>query len=69
MTVYIEKLADSHRYNWVVRVGRGRGGAIKSRHRKKQRAKSRGREIARKRGDLLKEQMQAGYWRTVTSYG
>ena len=69
MTVYVEKLDSSNRYNWVVRVGQGRGSVIKSRHRMKQRATSKGRQIARQRGDVLKEQMQAGYWRTVTSYG
>lgn len=66
MTVYIEK--TDGRYNWLVRVGRGRGSVIKSRHYKKQQAKSKGRKIARKRNDVLKEQMQAGYWQTVRSY-
>lgn len=68
MTVYIEK-QDSGRYKWVVRVGRGRGSVIKSRHNKKRRAKQKGRQIARERSDVLKEQMHAGYWQTVTSYG
>jgi len=68
MTVFIEK-TDSGRYKWLVRVGRGRGSVIKSRHNKKRRAKKKARQIARKRGDVLKEQMNAGYWQTVTSYG
>lgn len=68
MTVYIEK-ADGGRYKWIVRVGRGRGSVIKSRHNKKRRAKQKGRKIARDRGEILKEQMHAGYWQTVTSYG
>lgn len=68
MTVYIEK-QDSGRYKWIVRVGRGRGSVIKSRHNKKRRAKSRARQIARDRGGVLKEQMNWGGWQTVTSYG
>lgn len=67
MTVYIEKI-ESGQYNWRVQVGNGRGARVKSRHRKKRRAKSKGRSLARKRGDVLKEQMQAGYWQTVASY-
>jgi len=67
MTVYVEK--NDGRYNWIVRVGRGRGSVIKSRHFKKQPALSKGREIAKQRRDTLKQQMQAGYWQTVTSYG
>lgn len=67
MTVFIEK-NDDGRYKWIVRVGRGRGSVIKSRHRKKARAKSKARKIAKKRGDKLKEQMNYGTWRTVRSY-
>lgn len=68
MTVYVEK-NDGGRYKWIVRVGRGRGSVIKSRHYKKRQAKRKGRKIADQRGDVLKEQMQAGYWQTVGSYG
>jgi hypothetical protein len=67
MTVYIEK-NDGNRYKWIVRVGRGRGSVIKSRHYKKRQAKKTAREIARDRGDVLKEQMHYGQWQTVTSY-
>jgi len=66
MTVYIEK--NDGRYKWIVRVGRGRGSSIKSRHRYKRNAETKGRKIAKKRGDVLKEQMNAGFWRTITSY-
>lgn len=68
MTVYVEKNTDG-RYKWVVRVGRGRGSVIKSRHRLKRKAKEMGRKIARQRGDVLKEQMDYGAWQTVTTYG
>lgn len=68
MTVFIEK-TDGGRYKWIVRVGRGRGSVIKSRHHKKRRAKKAARKVARDRSDVLKEQMHAGYWQTVTSYG
>lgn len=67
MTVYVEK--NDGRFKWVVRVGRGRGSIIKSRHRLKRKALSKGRKIARKRNDVLREQKQAGYWETVRSYG
>lgn len=67
MTVYVKKI-DSGRYNWRVQVGNGRGARVKSRHRHKRRAKSKGRQLAKQRGDVLKEQMQAGYWRTAASY-
>ncbi len=67
MTVYIEKY-DEGRYNWRVKVGEGRGSVVKSRHELKRRAKSKGKQLARKRNTTLKEQMQAGYWRTVASY-
>lgn len=67
MTVYIKRI-ENNRYNWRVQVGNGRGARVKSRHEYKRRAKSKGRQLAQKRGDVLKEQMQAGYWRTVTSY-
>lgn len=66
MTVYVEQ--NDGRYNWIVRVGRGRGSVIKSRHKYKRRALSNGRKIAKQRNDTLKEQMDAGYWQTVTSY-
>jgi len=67
MTVYIKR-TNSGRYNWRVQVGSGRGARIKSRHRLKRRAKQKGKQLARDRGDTLKEQMQAGYWQTVASY-
>jgi len=67
MTVFIKKVADG-RYNWRVQVGKGRGGRVKSRHRLKRRAKAKGKEIAKRRSETLKEQMQAGYWQTVRSY-
>jgi hypothetical protein len=67
MTVYIEA-ESSGRYNWRVQVGNGRGARIKSRHRYKRRAKSKAKQLARQRGDQLKERMQAGYLRTVASY-
>lgn len=67
MTVYIEK-HDSGRYNWRVKVGEGRGAVVKSRHLYKRRAKAKGKQLARQRGETLKEQMQAGFWRTVQSY-
>jgi hypothetical protein len=68
MTVYVEKLGDNSRYNWRVKVGKGRGSRIKSRHRLKRRALQRGKAIASDRGDILKEQLQWGGWRTVRSY-
>jgi hypothetical protein len=68
MTVYIKKLEDNSRYNWRVQTGKGRGARVKSRHYKKAQAKQTGRRIAKKRGDVLKEQMQWGGWRTVRSY-
>jgi len=68
MTVYVIKLDDTSRYNWRVQVGKGRGGIIKSRHRLKRRALKKGRSIAKQRGEVLKEQMQWGGWRTVGSY-
>lgn len=68
MTVYVEKLGDNARYNWRVKVGKGRGGRIKSRHRLKRRALARGKQLARDRGDVLKEQMDWGGWRTVGTY-
>lgn len=67
MTVYVEKY-DSGRYNWRVKVGEGRGAVVKSRHEKKRPAMAKGRQLARKRGETLKEQMQAGFWRTVRAY-
>jgi hypothetical protein len=67
MTVYIKKL-DGSKYNWRVQVGKGRGARVKSRHRLKRRAKEKGRQVARSRGDVLKEQMQYGAWQTVRSY-
>lgn len=67
MTVYIEKI-ETGRYNWKVQVGSGRGARIKSRHKYKRRAKAKAKQLAASRGDVLKEQMQAGYWRTVRSY-
>jgi len=67
MTVYIVK-NDSGRYQWRVQVGKGRGARIKSRHKLKRRAKQKGRDLAKERGDVLKEQMYAGYWQTVGSY-
>lgn len=67
MTVYIEK-HDSGRVNWRVKVGEGRGAVVKSQHRLKRAAKQAGMQLARKRGETLKEQMQAGYWRTVRQY-
>lgn len=67
MTVYIEK-HDAGRYKWRVKVGEGRGAVVKSRHRYKQRAKAKGKQLAKQRGETLKEQMQAGFWRTVTAY-
>jgi hypothetical protein len=67
MTVYIEKY-DQGRYNWRVKVGKGRGAVVKSRHELKRRAKAKGKQLARQRGETLKEQMQAGYWQTVGSY-
>ncbi len=67
MTVYIEK-TDGGRYNWRVQVGSGRGARVKSRHKYKRRAKSKARQLAKRRGDVLKEQMNAGYWQTVASY-
>lgn len=67
MTVYVERLQNG-RYRWRVQVGSGRGARVKSRHRKKRTAKQKARQVARQRGDVLKEQMQAGYWRTVASY-
>jgi hypothetical protein len=67
MTVYIKKI-ESGRYNWRVQVGNGRGARVKSRHELKTRAKQKGKQLARKRGDTLREQMQAGYWQTVRSY-
>lgn len=67
MTVYIEQ--TDGRYNWIVRVGRGRGSIIKSRHYKKRQAKRKGRKIAKERNDTLKEQMTWGGWQTVASYG
>jgi len=66
MTVYIEK--SGGKYNWIVRVGRGRGSSIQSRHYKKRQALASGRRIAKRRGDVLKQQMHAGYWQTVRSY-
>lgn len=68
MTVYVKKDTSSSRYRWRVQVGNGRGGRVKSRHLYKERAKQKGRQLARKRGDELREQMQAGYWQTVASY-
>jgi len=67
MTVYVEK--NDGRYKWLVRVGRGRGSVIKSRHYKKLPAKKMGKQIAKKRNDVLKEQMNWGGWQTVRSYG
>jgi len=67
MTVYVEK-NDHARYKWVVRVGRGRGSIIKSRHELKRRALRKARKIAKNRNDVLKEQKYAGYWETVRSY-
>lgn len=67
MTVYIEKISGG-RYNWKVQVGNGRGARIKSRHKYKRRAKAKGKQLARQRGDQLKERMQAGYLRTVATY-
>lgn len=63
--VFVEKAGDSKRYNWIVRVGRGRGSRILSRHRLKRRALTIGREEAAKRGVGLREQMESGIWRTV----
>jgi hypothetical protein len=68
MTVYIKRVAEGSRYNWRVQVGTGRGSVIKSRHQFKRRAKEAGRRLAKERNDVLKEQMQAGYWQTVRSY-
>jgi hypothetical protein len=68
MTVYIEKLEGTKRYNWRVKVGSGRGSRVLSRHYKKQQALQTGRVEARKRNATLKEQMQWGGWRTVRSY-
>lgn len=68
MTVYIKKLKSGDRYNWRVQVGKGRGARIKSRHYKKSQAKQMGLELARQRGDELREQMQYGHWRTVRAY-
>lgn len=68
MTVYIKRVAEGSRYNWRVQVGNGRGAVVKSRHYLKRQAKQAGRELARERNDVLKEQMQAGFWRTVRSY-
>jgi hypothetical protein len=67
MTVYVEKI-DSGQYRWRVKVGENRGAVVKSRHRYKRRAMESGRRLARKRGETLKEQMKAGYWRTVRAY-
>lgn len=67
MTVYIKKTSNG-RYNWRVQVGNGRGARVKSRHRYKRRAKAKARQLAQQRGDVLREQMQAGYWRTVATY-
>ena len=67
MTVYVKK-TESGRYNWRVQVGNGRGARVKSRHKYKRRAVEKARQVAQQRGDVLREQMQAGYWRTVASY-
>lgn len=67
MTVYI-KQTDGGQYKWRVQVGSGRGARVKSRHKYKRRAKAKGKSLAQQRGDVLKEQMDAGYWRTVRSY-
>jgi len=67
MTVLVEQ-HDHPRYAWVVKIGKGRGGCIISRHELKPRATQRAKQLARRRGDTLKEQMQAGYFRTVAEY-
>jgi hypothetical protein len=68
MTVYVEH--NNGRYAWIVRVGRGRGSVIKSRHRLKRKAKQRARTIARKRNDSVRVQTkQTGQWKTLASYG
>jgi len=68
MTVAVER-HDHPRYGWVVKIGPGSGGRIVSRHELKRRAKQKGKRLARKRGDTLTEEMQAGYTRTVADYG
>lgn len=65
MTVYVEHQNG----RWLVRVGRGRGSIIKARHSTKRQALRDGRELARDRGDELQQEMQAGYWQTVRTYG
>lgn len=67
MTVYVKQVSNGQ-YKWRVQVGNGRGARVKSRHKLKRRAKSKARKLAQQRGDVLKEQMDAGYWRTVRSY-
>lgn len=68
MTVYVKKIEGNGRSNWRVQVGTGRGSVIKSRHRLKRRALQKGRQLARQRNDVLKEQMNWGGWQTVASY-
>lgn len=59
--------------DWIVKVGRGRGGTIVSRHRQKSKAIARGRREGRKRDDsegaVLKVQNKRGRWKTEARYG
>ncbi|MFB6197591.1 MAG: hypothetical protein ABEI52_04890 [Halobacteriaceae archaeon] len=68
MTVLIQKARDNKSHNWEVRIGAGQGGKILSRHYKKRQALKKGRRVAKKRGDVLKEQLQWGGWRTRQDY-
>lgn len=62
------------RGDWVVQVGRGRGGRVISRHRLKSAAVRAGRREGRKRADnsggaILKVQNREGQWSTESTYG
>lgn len=60
--VTVEVLSSGSQWRVVV------GGSTKSHHRKKQRAVSKGRSIAKDRGGRLKIQGQDGRWQDIRDY-
>lgn len=60
--------------DWIVKIGRGQGGSVHSRHRLKSAAIKEARQQGRKRKDqdggaILRVQNQKGHWKTEAEYG